>query len=115
MLPDWRSPRRSSATPTPRPRRACSPLRATSNHPRTRPGTNPRRRPLAVAITGGIGAGKSEVLRAFARHGAATISSDDIVHELLRTDDDVRGDIVGRWGTGVLGADGEIDRGNVAR
>ena len=29
-------------------------------------------RPVAVAITGGIGAGKSEALRAFARHGAAT-------------------------------------------
>ena len=29
-------------------------------------------RPVAVAITGGIGAGKSEALAAFARHGAAT-------------------------------------------
>ena len=28
-------------------------------------------RPPAVAITGGIGAGKSELLKAFARHGAA--------------------------------------------
>ena len=41
-------------------------------------------RPVAVAITGGIGAGKSEALRAFARHGAATVSSDEIVHHLLR-------------------------------
>ena len=40
-------------------------------------------RPVAVAITGGIGAGKSEALAAFARHGAATVSSDQIVHELL--------------------------------
>jgi dephospho-CoA kinase len=93
----------------------CPPPRAISNHPRTRAGTKARRRPLAVAITGGIGAGKSEILRAFARHGAATISSDDIVHELLRTDDDVRGEIAGRWGTSVLGADGEIDRGKIAR
>jgi dephospho-CoA kinase len=92
----------------------CPPPRAISNHPRTRAGTKARRRPLAVAITGGIGAGKSEILRAFARHGAATISSDDIVHELLRTDD-VRGEIAGRWGTSVLGADGEIDRGKIAR
>ena len=43
-------------------------------------------RPLAVAITGGIGAGKSEALAAFARHGAATVSSDEIVHRLLRED-----------------------------
>ena len=34
-------------------------------------------RPLAVALTGGIGAGKSEALKAFARHGAATASSDE--------------------------------------
>jgi dephospho-CoA kinase len=38
--------------------------------------------PLLVAITGGIGAGKSEALAAFARHGAATISSDEVVHQL---------------------------------
>ena len=67
-------------------------------------------RPVAVAITGGIGAGKSEALRAFARHGAATVSSDEIVHHLLRRDD-VRRAIVDRLGNGVLGVDGEIDRG----
>jgi len=47
-------------------------------------------RPLAVAITGGIGAGKSEALAAFARHGAATVSSDQIVHRFLREDTAVR-------------------------
>jgi dephospho-CoA kinase len=70
---------------------------------------------VAVAVTGGIGAGKSETLRAFARHGAAVISSDDIVHELLREDPEVREAVVGRLGEGVLGADGHIDRGKVAR
>ena len=53
-------------------------------------GSGPSSRPLAVAITGGIGAGKSEALAAFARHGAATISSDDIVHRLLQEDEPVR-------------------------
>ena len=48
------------------------------------------RRPLAVAITGGIGAGKTEALQAFARHGAPTLSSDEIVHGLLREDDEVQ-------------------------
>lgn len=67
-------------------------------------------RPVAVAITGGIGAGKSEALRAFARHGAATVSSDEIVHHLLRRDD-VRDAIVARMGNGVLSPEGEIDRG----
>jgi dephospho-CoA kinase len=73
-----------------------------------------RRRPVAVAITGGIGAGKSEALRAFARHGAAVISSDEIVHDLLRTDAGVRKAIVSRWPQ-VVGADGEIDRDRVAK
>lgn len=68
-----------------------------------------------MAITGGIGAGKSETLRAFARHGAAVISSDEIVHRLLREDADVKGAILERFGEEVLGADGEIDRGSVGR
>lgn len=68
---------------------------------------------MAVAVTGGIGAGKSETLRAFARHGAAVISSDEIVHELLREDPEVREAVVGRLGEGVLDADGHIDRGKV--
>jgi len=55
-------------------------------------------RPLAVAITGGIGAGKSEALAAFARHGAATISSDEVVHELYE-DPDVQAALVERFGT----------------
>ena len=59
-------------------------------------------RPVAVAITGGIGAGKSEALSAFARHGAATVSSDEIVHELLRRDE-VKQAVVERIGNGVVG------------
>ena len=70
-------------------------------------------KPVAVAITGGIGAGKSEALQAFARHGAATVSSDEIVHHLLRRDD-VREAVVGRMGNGVLSPEGEIDRGALA-
>ena len=67
-------------------------------------------RPVAVAITGGIGAGKTEALRAFARHGAATVSSDEIVHHLLRRDE-VKRAVVQRMGNGVVAPDGEIDRG----
>ncbi|MFN2471761.1 MAG: dephospho-CoA kinase [Gaiellaceae bacterium] len=65
-------------------------------------------------MTGGIGAGKSEALRAFARHGAATVASDEIVHHLLRTDNAVRRALVERLGTKILAPTGEIDRGNVA-
>ena len=38
------------------------------------------------------------------------ISSDEIVHRLLREDEEVKRAIVERFGKGVLGTDGEIDR-----
>ncbi|HSS74527.1 MAG TPA: dephospho-CoA kinase [Gaiellaceae bacterium] len=55
--------------------------------------------PLRVAVTGGIGAGKSEVLRAFARRDVPTISADEIVHELIACDPDVRAALEERFGT----------------
>jgi dephospho-CoA kinase len=61
------------------------------------------KRPLAVAVTGGIAAGKSEALAAFARHGAATLSADELVHDLLAHDDGVRTAIRGRWGDDAVG------------
>ena len=70
-------------------------------------------RPIAVAITGSIGAGKSEALRSFARHGAATVSSDEIVHHLLQRPD-VRDAVVARMGNGIVSPQGEIDRGALA-
>jgi dephospho-CoA kinase len=70
--------------------------------------------PIAVAITGGIGAGKSEALLAFARHGAATVSSDEIVHRLLHEDEDVRRQLIERFGEGILDDIGQIDRGAIA-
>jgi dephospho-CoA kinase len=69
---------------------------------------------VAVAVTGGIGAGKSETLASFARHGAATISSDEIVHELLRTNGDVHAAVRERWGDSVFDEEGGVDRTKVA-
>jgi dephospho-CoA kinase len=80
-----------------------------------KPKGNSRMRPVAVAITGGIGAGKTEALHAFARHGAATISSDDIVHRLLLEDDDVRAALLERFGTGILDDAGTVDRAAISR
>jgi dephospho-CoA kinase len=63
-------------------------------------------------LTGGIAAGKSEALRAFERVGAATLSSDDVVYELLMCAE-VRDMLVERLGERVAPG-GEIDRGAVA-
>jgi len=82
--------------------------------PTSQAATSPSRKPVAVAVTGGIGAGKSEALKAFARHGAATISSDEIVHELLRSNPDVHAAVRERWGQALLDDDGGVDRARVA-
>jgi dephospho-CoA kinase len=71
-------------------------------------------RPVAVAITGGIGAGKSTALASFRHHGAATVSSDEIVHHLLATDPEVKEKLVERLGEAILGDDGVPDRERIA-
>jgi dephospho-CoA kinase len=71
-------------------------------------------RPVAVAVTGGIGAGKSEALAAFQRHGAAVVSSDEIVHRLIREDDEVRAALLDHFGEGILDEAGQIDRAAIA-
>ena len=76
--------------------------------------SRPLAHPVAVAITGGIGAGKSTALAAFRARGAATVSSDEIVHHLLRSDLDVRAAVVERFGAGVLGEDDVPDRSRIA-
>jgi dephospho-CoA kinase len=65
-----------------------------------------------VGLTGGIAAGKTEALNALERIGAATISSDDVVHELLATDE-VRELLVDRFGPRVA-PEGMVDRSAVA-
>jgi len=68
--------------------------------------------PPFVALTGGLGAGKSTALDALERLGAAVISSDSVVHELYTTDA-VRDAVVERFGVGVA-PDGPIDRSALA-
>ncbi|MEX2448648.1 MAG: dephospho-CoA kinase [Solirubrobacterales bacterium] len=65
-------------------------------------------RPLKIGLTGGIAAGKSEALAAFERLGAATISSDAVVHELLEREP-LLPRLVERWGPQVAPG-GAVDR-----
>ena len=71
-------------------------------------------RPVAVALTGGIAAGQSEARQAYARHGAAVASSDEVVHRLYREDAGLKAALRGRWGERVF-AGGEVDREAVGR
>jgi dephospho-CoA kinase len=66
-----------------------------------------------VGLTGGMGAGKSTALAALQRLGAATISSDAVVHELWAGDERLRQAVLERWGPEVAPG-GVIDRSAVA-
>jgi dephospho-CoA kinase len=66
-----------------------------------------------VGLTGGIGAGKSEALAAFDRLGAATLSTDQVTHDLLG-DEQVRKALVERWGDEVAPGGG-VDRERVGK
>jgi dephospho-CoA kinase len=72
------------------------------------------RRPLVVGLTGGIGSGKSEALAAFRRHGASTLSSDQVVRELYLRPDVVQA-VADHFGPRVLDAAGAVDRREVAQ
>jgi dephospho-CoA kinase len=65
-----------------------------------------------IGLTGGLGAGKSEALRALDALGAATLSTDAVVHELLQGDE-LRELVVERLGPEVT-RDGSLDRSLIA-
>ncbi|MGH2740888.1 MAG: dephospho-CoA kinase [Thermoleophilaceae bacterium] len=65
-----------------------------------------------VGLTGGLGAGKSEALRLIGELGAATLSTDAVVHELLETAD-LRDALVDRLGPEVAPG-GRLDRARIA-
>src|SRR5215213_7403648 len=65
-----------------------------------------------VGLTGGLGAGKSEALRLLGELGAATLSTDAVVHELLEGDE-LRHALVARLGPEVAPG-GRLDRARIA-
>jgi dephospho-CoA kinase len=65
-----------------------------------------------VGLTGGLGAGKSTALAALERLGAATLSTDAVVHELYGTAE-VREAVTARWGPEVAPG-GVVDRSAIA-
>jgi dephospho-CoA kinase len=57
--------------------------------------------PPFIGLTGAIASGKSEALSAFERLGAATLSTDELAHELL-DDPEMRTRLAERWGGRVV-------------
>jgi dephospho-CoA kinase len=69
---------------------------------------------LAVALTGGVASGKSTVAGLLAGRGAAVRDADVVVAELYRPGAAGAVAVRGLFGTGVLAADGGVDRGRLA-
>src|SRR5262245_56274797 len=66
--------------------------------------------PPIVGLTGGIGAGKSTVAALLAELGARVIDADRIGHEVYLPGTAGHRQVAAAFGTGVVGADGTIDR-----
>jgi len=67
-----------------------------------------------IGVTGGIGAGKTAVLRLLAELGARTVDADDVVHALYECDHPGQVAVRSRWGDRVLAPDGRADRAAIA-
>lgn len=65
---------------------------------------------LRVALTGGIGSGKSSVAELFGRLGAPIIDADLIARELTRIGQPLLREIRLAFGAGVINADGSLNR-----
>ncbi|MFE0870813.1 dephospho-CoA kinase [Streptomyces rochei] len=65
---------------------------------------------LKVGLTGGIGAGKSEVSRLLVEHGAVLIDADRIAREVVAPGTPGLASVVAAFGEEVLAEDGSLDR-----
>ena len=66
--------------------------------------------PFRVALTGGIASGKTAVANFFATHGVPVIDTDVIAREVVEPGQPALAAVVDAFGTGVLAADGRLDR-----
>ncbi|MFD6424497.1 dephospho-CoA kinase [Streptomyces sp. NPDC060198] len=65
---------------------------------------------LKVGLTGGIGAGKSEVSRLLVQYGAVLIDADRLAREVVAPETPGLAAVVREFGTGVLHEDGSLNR-----
>ena len=68
---------------------------------------------ISIALTGGIGSGKSLVADLFAEFGAICIDSDQLAREVIERGKPGFDEVISRFGDDIL-SDGEIDRGKLA-
>ncbi len=67
-----------------------------------------------IALTGGIGAGKSEVASILRQHGAFVVDADQLARDVVDPGTPGYASVVDAFGPGVVGADGLLDRAALA-
>jgi dephospho-CoA kinase len=65
---------------------------------------------LTIGLTGGIGSGKSTVSKILAELGAPVLDADKVAHSTYAPGAPAYQKVVAAFGSGVLGADGAVDR-----
>jgi len=65
---------------------------------------------LAVGLTGGIGSGKSAVADLLVERGAVLIDADQVARDVVTPGGPAYQPLIDRFGSGILNADGTIDR-----
>lgn len=71
---------------------------------------SPRRGPLTLAVTGGVGSGKSVICEQLKILGIPVYSADELAREAVAPGTRAYGEIVTRFGTGILLPDGTLNR-----
>lgn len=70
---------------------------------------------LIVGLTGGIASGKTEIADELVRLGGTVIDADEVNREVTLPGSDVHGDLVERFGNGILDNEGRVDRTALSR
>jgi dephospho-CoA kinase len=69
---------------------------------------------LKVALTGGIATGKTHVMDRFRRRGVPCLDADAFAHGVMAAGTEATDLIRSRFGSGVIAADGAVDRSKLA-
>lgn len=76
---------------------------------------DPRRRPVIIGVTGGLGSGKTTVCDLLSCRSAPVIDADEIARNLMVPGHRVFEETVAEFGPGILDERGELDRAGLAR
>ncbi|MDT3740799.1 MAG: dephospho-CoA kinase [Candidatus Kapabacteria bacterium] len=69
---------------------------------------------VVIAITGGIGSGKSEAARIFRELGRSVISTDELAKVVMNTDNSVKKQIISTFGSNSYNSDGVLSAGHIS-